>query len=99
MPHKTTRRRHQENLTEIFTRNTWIVGKAKHRRNAKTAREAIRAQKRMETVKGEGGTIDICWYRWAAKDLLILGFLGRKSIKSFIAFRCNEVHKQNYVGM
>lgn len=26
-------------------------------------------------------------------------FLGRKSIKPFTIFRCNEVHKQNYVGL
>lgn len=30
-------------LTEAFTTHIWIVGKTKHRRNAKTAEEAVTA--------------------------------------------------------
>lgn len=33
----------KKNLTEAFTRNIWLVGKATHRRNAKTGEEAITA--------------------------------------------------------
>lgn len=35
----------KKKLTEAFTRNIWIVAKAKHRRNTKTAGDAITAQK------------------------------------------------------
>lgn len=35
----------KKKLTETFMRNTWVVRKAKHRMNAKTAEEVITAQK------------------------------------------------------
>lgn len=35
----------EKKLTQIFTRNTWDVGKKKHRRDVKTAVESTTAQK------------------------------------------------------
>lgn len=98
LPHKTTRRRHLEKA------NRNIYKKHMDCREGKTQKECKNCWRSCSSTEVNGncqrrGHYHWYWYRWAAKGLSVQGFFGRQSIKPFTTFRCNEVHKQNYVGM